>query len=56
MPAKSALDRLTQLVAEHPHSPASTRVSLTLGEVRDLKWRLDWLAAECESATEKEGV
>jgi hypothetical protein len=44
MPAKTAVERLDQIVTEHPHSPGSQRVSLTLGEVRDLKARLDWLA------------
>lgn len=55
MPAKSALDRLAQIVAEHPHSPGSTRVTLTLGEVRDLKRRLDWLTAECAAAADEGG-
>jgi hypothetical protein len=43
MPAKTALERLAQIVAEHPHSPGSQRVSLTLGEVRDLNARIAML-------------
>lgn len=41
---KTAVERLDQIVEEHPHSPASQRVSLTLGEVRDLKAKLAMLA------------
>jgi hypothetical protein len=55
MPAKSALDRLDQIIAEHPHSPGSQRVTLTLGEVRDLKSRIDRLTAEHEAAAETGG-
>jgi hypothetical protein len=40
---KTAVERLEQIVEEHPHSPASTRVSLTLGEVRDLRAKLAML-------------
>lgn len=56
MPAKTALDRLDQIVAEHPHSPASTRVSLTLGDVRDLKRRIERLTAELRDATDGEAA
>jgi hypothetical protein len=49
---KTALERLAQLVAEHPHSPAGMRVTITLGDARDLKNRLDWLTAEREAAAE----
>ena len=53
MPAKkTALDRLDQIAAEHPHSPASTRVTLTLGEVRDLKARNAWLTDTIVMAAE----
>lgn len=50
MPTKTALDRLAQILDEHPHSPASTRVSMTLGEARDLKARIDWLTDELHDA------
>jgi hypothetical protein len=53
---KTAVERLAQIVAEHPRSPASTRVTITLGDARDLKHRLDWLAAEHEAAAETDGV
>jgi hypothetical protein len=56
MPAKTALDRLDQIVAEHPHSPGSKRVPVTLEDLRDLKARLDWLAAECEATAETGGA
>jgi hypothetical protein len=56
MPAKTALARLSQLLAEHPHSPGSLRVTVTLGDLRELRDRIEWLTAECESATEKEGA
>jgi hypothetical protein len=56
MPAKTALDRLGQIVAEHPRSPASTRVTITLGDARDLKARLDWLTAERETTDNKGGI
>lgn len=55
MPAKTALERLDQIVAEHPHSPASTRVSMTLGDLRDLGARIDWLTAECAAAADEGG-
>lgn len=47
---KAALERLTQLVAEHSHSPAGTRVSVTVGELRDLSARIDWLSDMVVSA------
>lgn len=53
---KSAVERLDQIVAEHPRSPASMRVTITLGDARDLKARLDWLTAEHETMTETGGV
>lgn len=40
---KTALEHLSQIVAEHPHSPASMRVTVTVGELRDLKSRIDLL-------------
>jgi hypothetical protein len=52
MPPKTALDRLTQLLAEHPHSPGSQRV--TLADLRELRDRIDWLTAEAEPYETKE--
>jgi hypothetical protein len=43
MAALKAIEHLDQIAAGHPHSPASTRVQLTLGEVRDLNARITWL-------------
>ena len=54
MPAKTALARLSQLLAEHPHSPGSKRVPVTLEDLRDLKSRIDRLTAECEPYEMKE--
>jgi hypothetical protein len=53
---QTALERLDQIVAEHPHSPASTRVTVTVGDLRDWKARLDRLTAECETAAETGGA
>jgi hypothetical protein len=39
----TAVEHLEQIVEEHPHSPGSQRVSLTLGEVRDLKAQIAML-------------
>jgi hypothetical protein len=50
MAKRSALDHLDQIVVEHPHSPASTRIPVTLGELRDLKTRIDRLADMVASA------
>jgi hypothetical protein len=40
MAAKTAFEHLDQILAEHPHSPASTRIPVTLGELRDINGRL----------------
>lgn len=53
---KTAVERLDQIVAEHPRSPGSLRVPVTLEDLRDLKARLDWLAAECETTAETGGA
>ena len=53
---KTALERLDQIVAEHPRSPGSLRVPVTLGDLRDLKARLDWLTAERETPAETGGA
>jgi hypothetical protein len=53
---KTALERLDRIVAEHPRSPGSLRVPVTLDDLRDLKARLDWLAAECEATAETGGA
>jgi hypothetical protein len=56
MPAKTALERLSQLLAEHPHSPGSKRVTVTLGDLRELRDRIDRLTAECESADDRDAA
>lgn len=33
---KTAIEEVAQILEEHPHSPASTRVSVTLGVLRDI--------------------
>lgn len=43
MSTQKTLNRLDQIAEEYPHSPASTKVQLTLGEVRDIKARIAWL-------------
>lgn len=48
---RTAFERLEQTVEQHPHSPASTRVTLTLGDARDLRARILWLEAELSDAT-----
>jgi hypothetical protein len=53
---QSALARLSQLLAEHPHSPGSLRVPVTLGDLRELRDRIDWLTAECESADDRDAT
>jgi hypothetical protein len=47
---KTALEHLAQIVAEHPHSPVGTRVPVTVGELRDLSTRIDWLSDMVVSA------
>ena len=47
---KTALARLSQLLAEHPHSPGSLRVPVTLGDLRDLHARITWLTDELHDA------
>jgi hypothetical protein len=54
MATKTALERLSQLLAEHPHSPGSLRVTVTLGDLREPRDRLDWLTAEAEPYETKE--
>lgn len=43
MAAKDTLNRLDQIAAERQNQRASTPVTLTLGEVRDLSARIAWL-------------
>jgi hypothetical protein len=40
MAKQTAFEHLDQILAEHPHSPASTRIPVTLGELRDINGRL----------------
>lgn len=43
MSTQEAINRLDRITEERPHSPASTKVTLTLGEVREIKARIAWL-------------
>lgn len=37
---QTAFEYLDRVLAEHPHSPASTRIPVTLGELRDINGQL----------------